>query len=388
MTLARVACIDDLADLARRRIPRFAFDFLDGGAGQELSLRRNRAALDAIALAPRCCRGVTPRTEMRVLGNEYRLPFGLAPVGLGNLVWPQADGTIAALAAEAGMPVVLSSAATTSLEDIARAAPGFWFQLYVARNPKISRDLMRRARAVGVEVLVVTVDIPVAGKRNRDIRNRLTLPFRPGVGTLVDLLSHPSWALATLRHGSPTFVNYAPYSSGDTRAQSLAQFMNDQIKGDLTWDDLRAMREAWPGKLVIKGILSPEDALLARQIGADAVWVSNHGGRQLDSAPAPCDALPGIRGAVGPSYPLLMDGGVRGGEDIVKARLRGADFVMAGRCFYYGAAAAGRDGAARAITLLADELRRALIQIGCPAFSELDARWEWLSVSPSRPSPS
>jgi isopentenyl diphosphate isomerase/L-lactate dehydrogenase-like FMN-dependent dehydrogenase len=381
MTLEEAASIDDLAELARRRIPRFAFDFLDGGAGGEIGLRRNRAALEAIALMPRYCTGVTPRTGMRLLDRDYALPFGLAPIGLGNLVWPQADATLATLAAEAGMPVVVSSAATTSIEEMARAAPGAWFQIYVARNAEISRDLMRRAQSAGVEVLVVTIDIPVPGKRNRDLRNRLTLPFRPGLGTLLDLVSSPSWSLAMLRHGSPTFVNYAPYSTGDARAQSLAQFMGEQIKGDLTWDDLRAIRELWPGKMIVKGVLAAEDARLALALGADALWVSNHGGRQLDSAPAPCDALPGIRAAVGASCPLIMDGGVRSGEDIVKARLRGDDFVMTGRALYYGVAAGGRAGGARAIALLADELRRALGQIGCPSFAELDARWESRAAS-------
>lgn len=381
-SLDEAACVDDLARLARRRIPRFAFDFLDGGAGAEIGLRRNRAALDAIALLPRYCTPAPVRTETRLLGRDYPLPFGLAPVGLGNLVWPEADLTLAALAAEAGIPVVASSAATTSIEQMAAAAPGAWFQLYVARDPDISRDMLRRARAAGVEVLVVTVDIPVPGKRNRDIRNRLSLPFRPGLGTLFDVLSRPAWSMATLRRGSPTFANYAPYATGNTRSQSLARFMAEQIKGDLTWDDVRALRDLWPGKMVVKGLLAPEDARAAVELGADGVWVSNHGGRQLDSAPAPCDVLPAIRAAVGPSYPLIMDGGVRSGEDIVKARLRGADFVMTGRCFYYGVAAGGRAGGSRVIALLADELRRALGQIGCPSFAELDGRWEWRAGEP------
>ena len=382
MALQQAACIDDLAALARRRLPRFAFDFLDGAAGEEAGLRRNRSAFGTVLLKPRYGAGVDPDCSARLFGRTYRFPFGVAPVGLGNLSWPGAEATLAGIARDNDIPFVLSTVGGTAIEAAAEAAPdNCWFQLYVQRREEVSRDLLRRAREAGMRVLVVTVDIAASNTRRRDIRNRFVIPFRITAGLVADLVRHWRWSLATLAAGPPSFVNMAPYATAES-GQSLAQFISSAFKTDLTWDDVRRLRDQWDGPMVVKGILAPEDALMAVQAGADGVWVSNHGGRQLDSAPATIDALPAVRAAVGPSVPVLMDSGVRSGEDMVKARLMGADFVFCGRAFYYGMAAGGRAGGERAMTLLAEDLRRTLVQIGCASFAELDRRWVWGLNSP------
>lgn len=375
--LTRAASIDDLARLARRRLPRFAFDFLDGAAGEEAGLRRNRAALGEVLLKPHYGVGVDPDSSATLFGQTWRQPFGVAPVGLGNLAWPGSDLALAGLARDNGIPFVLSTVASTAIEAAAAAAPGHcWFQLYVQRQEAVNRDLLRRADAAGLKVLVVTIDIAASNTRRRDIRNRFVIPFRITPRLVADLVRHYRWSLATLKAGPPSFANLAPYATAES-GQSLAEFISSAMKTDLTWDDIRRLRDQWSGTLVVKGILTPEDAVAALAAGADGVWVSNHGGRQLNAAPATIDALPAVRAAVGPAVPVLMDSGLRSGEDMVKARLRGADFLFSGRSFYYGMAAGGPPGGERAMALLAEDLRRTLLQIGCPAFAELDRRWEW-----------
>ncbi|KIL97958.1 L-lactate dehydrogenase [Paramagnetospirillum magnetotacticum MS-1] len=375
--MSNAASIGDLAKRARWRIPGFAFGFLDGGSGEEDGLRRNRDRLEAVILAPKACTGAKPDTTATLFGRDYRLPFGAAPVGMGNLLWPGADLMVARQAARLGFPVVASTVATTALEDIAKAADGnAWFQLYVSREERINRDLLARAWAAGIRELVVTVDVPVAGDRRRDLRNRFVLPFKPGARFVAQLAMAPFWALSTLKHGSPGFPNLARYV-GEVDGKTLAGFISSQIKDDLTWDDLKSLRDQWQGRMLVKGIMTASDAKTALGLGADGIWVSNHGGRQLDSAPAAIDSLSAIRAALGPDPVVVMDGGIRSGEDVVRAGATGADFVFCGRAFYYGAAAAGEAGAARAADLLAADLKRTLIQIGCPSWSVLDDGWLW-----------
>ncbi len=273
--------------------------------------------------------------------------------------------------------MVASTVATTALEAIAEAAEGnAWFQLYVSREDRINRDLLARAWAAGIRQLVVTVDVPVAGDRRRDVRNRFVLPFKPGPRFALQVAAAPAWALATLKAGSPGFPNLARYGS-QADGRTLAGFVSAQIKDDLTWDDVRGLRDLWQGRLLVKGIMTVPDARAALEIGADGIWVSNHGGRQLDAAPASIDSLSAIRAALGKEPVVVMDGGIRSGEDVVRAGAMGADFVFCGRAFYYGAAAAGEAGVARAADLLAADVRRALIQIGCPAWAALDEGWVW-----------
>jgi (S)-mandelate dehydrogenase len=377
MTFGNSASIGDLARRARWRLPAFAFGFLDGGSGEEGGLRRNRERLEAVLLAPRACTGVRPETEASLFGRDYTLPFGAAPVGMGNLLWPGADLMVARQAARLGFPVVASTVATTALEEIAEAAEGYaWFQLYVSREERINRDLLARAWAAGIRELVVTVDVPVAGDRRRDARNRFVLPFKPGPRFALQVAAAPFWALETLKAGSPGFPNLARYGN-QTDGRTLAGFVSAQIKDDLTWEDVRRLRDLWQGRLLIKGIMTAPDAKAALETGADGIWVSNHGGRQLDAAPASIDSLAAVREVLGREAVVVMDGGIRSGEDVVRAGAMGADFVFCGRAFYYGAAAAGEAGVARAADLLAADVRRTLIQIGCPSWAALDGEWVW-----------
>jgi (S)-mandelate dehydrogenase len=368
--------IADLRRLARRRIPRFAFDYLDGGADDESALARSRAAWDEIRLVPRVGRDVARRGfGLDLFGRRWAAPLGVAPTGLTGLAWPGADLMIARAAAAMNVPVVLSTPATASIEDAAAAVPDgqLWFQLYVPQRIETAFDLLRRANAAGIRVVMVTMDVPVPGKRERDHRNGFGLPLRYGPRMLLDLGTHPRWSLAMLRAGPPRFANHLPYAppeiaSGTTR---MAAFIASQVMPSLTWDLLRRLRDAWPGIFLAKGILDPSDAEEALRIGADGIVVSNHGGRQLDAAPATAAALPAIVKAVRGRVPVLVDGGVRRGADIARAIALGADCVLAGRPTLYGVAAGGEAGAARALALLVEELDRTMAMLGCRSLEEL-----------------
>jgi len=358
--------VDDLRLRARRRLPRFAFDFIDGGAGDEGSLRRNVEAYRQATLTPRVLRNVDGdlATAAPIFGKTWRVPFGVAPIGMAGIAWPGIDGWIAAGAERAGAPYTASTPATATLEELRQAAPtSSWFQLYVGREQWIADDLLRRAEAVGYDTLLVTADVPKPGRRRRDTRNRFILPLRPSARMAFDVVTHPGWSMAVARAGSPRFRNLETYTKKSS-ASSLAEFMASQSSGRLDWAVFDQIRATWQGRIALKGVLSPIDALEAAKRGADAVVVSNHGGRQLASAPAPLHALGAIRDALGPEFPILLDGGIRCGEDILKGLLAGADFVLMGRPFVYAAGAYGQEGAERVFDLLRDELVNAMGQIG------------------------
>jgi (S)-mandelate dehydrogenase len=365
--------INQLRDAARSRLPRFAFDFMDGGSGRELALDRNCEAFSQVELLPRALVNCESRnSQVELLGQRFKFPFGIAPIGLANLIWPGADTSLARAAATSNIPYVLSTAGTTSIEAIAAISPQAWFQLYVGRDQAIVDSLISRAETAGFPVLVVTVDVPAPGKRVRDLVNRFSLPFRPTTRMAVDLLRHPSWTMATSRAGAPRFANLELYSAKNASSQSLATLMAGQSSARLDWQVLDEIRSRWPRKLVVKGLLNPEDARQAKVIGVDGIIVSNHGGRQLESAPAPLAILREIRTAVGDDISVLLDGGIRSGEDIAKALALGADFVLLGRAFLYGVAALGPElGATETIRILSDELERAQVQLGCRNYPEL-----------------
>lgn len=376
MKLDRVVNLGEFRALAKARLPRLVFDYIDGGADDEAGIARNRAAFERHCLLPRYLSGVDrPDPGAALFGRAHALPFGIAPVGLAGFARPGADAMMARAAVEADIPFVMSGAATISVEALAKIAPRHaWFQLYTARDRRVTEDILRRARDAGIEVLVLTVDMPVHANRERDIRNGMTAPPTPTPAAILDMLFHPAWLVGLIRHGAPRFENWAPYAGVDNpTAKQITAFFSTQVPFTQTWHDLDAFRRLWPGKLVLKGILHPEDARRAQAQGMDGVILSNHGGRQLDSAPAPLDMLPAVRRAVGPTFALMLDSGIRRGSDIVKARALGADFTFIGRPAMFATAAAGEAGTRKAIALLRREIELILAQIGCPRLAEIDS---------------
>ena len=360
-----LTCVSDLRPRAKRRLPKFVFDYLDGGAGSEAGVRRNEQAFEELMLKPRALVNIESRNlETTLFGRRWAAPFGIAPIGLGNLIWPRAEEAIARAAAAADIPYTLSTAANTKLERIAEIAPGHaWFQLYVSKRDEDVADIVARAERAGYEVLLLTVDVPLAARRLRDIRNNFMVPFKITPRIALELLTHPVWSLQTLGAGVPRFVNVEQYAPMVNR-QSIAAYLTSEIRGRFDWEDLQRLRARWRGRLLVKGVMTADDSVRARDLGCDGVVVSNHGGRQLDSAPATIDVLPEIRDAVGRDFPLILDSGVRSGEHIVKALAAGADFVLVGRAMMYAVAAYGPSAAKELIKLLIDEASRCLGQIG------------------------
>lgn len=372
MRLDRAASIEDLRRMARRRIPRFAFDLVDGGAESERNMRRNSEAFEEVELTPRYMRDVsTIDMSTGLFGQRFSAPFGMAPIGMLNAFWPDADLTLARLCKRENVPYVASSAASTSLEQLAEAADGNgWFQLYVSSDASVTEGLIARAEASGYPVMMVTADVPAAGKRDRDIRNQLSVPFRITPEVLVQLMLNPRWSLTTLLHGKPSVANYADLLQSAT---SYADVQKTLITPGFTWDDLKRLRDRWPGKLLVKGVLHPDDAVKCADLGCDGVVVSNHGGRQVAFGPPTIEALPAVAEALNGRIAILLDSGVRRGADILRAKALGADFALAGRALAFGVGAGGAAGADRAMEILRLELQRALGQLGIASYASIDA---------------
>ncbi|HVR53722.1 MAG TPA: alpha-hydroxy acid oxidase [Pseudorhodoferax sp.] len=381
MKLSSAINLDDLRRMARRKLPRIAFDFIEGGADDELCLARNRAAFAQHRLLPRYLRDVRERTQsVTLFGRRYASPVGISPTGLAGLFRPDADRMLAAAARAADVPFLLSSAANAALEDALPVAPEHvWFQMYCTSDPAINADLVARARRAQVRVLVVSVDVPVNSNRERNRRNGFSRPFRMTAGVALEALGHPMWVLRYLRTGGiPMMRNWLPYAPAGADAGQVADLYGTLTPAPMVdWEHLRRIRADWPGPLVVKGLLHPEDARAAVALGVDGLVVSNHGGRQLDAAPAPLEMLPAIRAAVGPELPLLLDSGVRRGSDAVIARCLGADAVIFGRPTLYGVAVAGQAGALHALQTMRREIDMVLAQIGCARFEALDAGYLW-----------
>lgn len=375
MRIDRAVNIDELRLMARRRLPRVVFDFIEGGVEDELCLARNESSFAHCRLLPRYLVDVSSRDQSATLfGQAYASPFGIAPTGLAGLARPGADLMLAEAAAAANIPFIMSGASTASIEDAARVAPRHaWYQLYAARDTKISEDLIRRARDAGMNALVLTVDVPVGSKRERNLRNGFELPLRLKWSRMLEALLHPGWLAGYLRNGMPRLENWAPYAGVGSNAPAIAGFMAKQTPGAPTWRDLETFRRLWPRHLVVKGILHPDDAIRAADIGVDGIIVSNHGGRQLDLASSSLDVLPAIHAAVGDRVTLMIDSGIRRGAHILAALCIGARFAFVGRATLYGAAAGGLPGVRRAIAILREEIDRVMAQIGCPNLASLDA---------------
>jgi L-lactate dehydrogenase (cytochrome) len=358
---------------ARRRIPRFAWDYLAGGIGREAVLAENCARLDRVKLRPRylVADAETPDLAHALLGDEYPLPFGVAPLGLSGLIWPDAALHLARAAKHKGIPFALSNVATSSIEQVGAIGGNIWYQHYAFADNEVNADLLRRAQAAGFETLVITVDIPTATRRERDIRNGLSVPPAFALRTLMDIVQRPAWALAMLRAGVPEFSSITPYLPRGLSLAQLGMRLAEMIEGHVSREKLQWYRAQWTGKLIVKGILDADDAEDCVTIGADAIIVSNHGGRQLDAAQTAIDALPAIRARVGADFPLLADGGIRNGLDIARYLALGADFVLLGRAFMFALGALGAPGPAHAMTLLQQELRSTMGQLGCPSIRRL-----------------
>lgn len=365
--------IADLRLAARRRLPRAVFDFIDGGAEDEVTLRANRAAFEGVRLLPRVLADVSAiDTQTSILGKAAGLPIAIAPTGAIGFGWRGADVAIAKSAATFGVPYSLSMLGTASIERIAREAPGrLWFQAYFLKQRDFTLGLIDRARAAGYETLIVTADVPVGGKRERDHRNHFSVPFRYTSRNLLDFASRPAWALPMLFRGIPEMENLAGLIPEANEAAALASSVARNNDATLDWEVLKKVRDRWPGKMLVKGILRADDAERALAVGCDGVIVSNHGGRQLDGAVAALDALPPIVRAVGGKASVLLDGGVRRGVDVVKALACGAQAVMIGRATLYGVCAAGEAGAMRALEILSDELVRSMQLCGARRISEI-----------------
>jgi len=365
--------IEELRQAAKRRLPRSVFDFIDGGAEDESTLRENRAAFERVRLVPRVLRDVSSvDTSAMILGKPAALPLVIAPTGAVGFGWRGGDEAVARAAVAQGIPYTMSAAVTTSIEKVAAAAPGrLWFQAYFFRDREFSFGLIERARKAGYETLMVTADLAVGGKRERDFRNHFSVPFSFTAKNVLDFASRPAWALDMLINGMPEMENLAGLADAGANAAKIASSVGRNHDPALDWDVLKRVRDAWPGKLLVKGVSHPGDAEQAVALGCDGVVVSNHGGRQLDSAVATFDALPQVVRAVGGKAAVLMDGGVRRGSDILKAVARGAQAVMVGRATYYGVCAAGEPGARRALDILSDEFVRTMQLCGVRSVGEI-----------------
>jgi (S)-mandelate dehydrogenase len=373
--------VEDWRQKARRRLPRFAFDYLDGGAGSERCLERNRHALDSLALMPDTLCDVTDcSTKTHLFGQEFDYPIILAPTGFNGLLWHRGDVALARAARAVGIPSVISTASTSPINEVAAAnAEHAWFQLYAFGDRRITESLLRAASAAGCTVLMLTVDTAVSGNRSRDIRNGFTMPFRPTPRLILDALAHPRWLLDLLRFGAPQLVNVVASTDGTAgAADARAMLMTRNFDRSLTWKSLEWLRERWSGQLVLKGILRASDAKRATECGADAIVVSNHGGRQLDSAPATIDALPPVLDAVGQTMPVLIDSGFRSATDIVKALALGARAVLLGRSPLYALAAGGEKAVHLALRTLIEDLIRTLRLLGVSDIRKLRRDHVWL----------
>ena len=360
---SRYPALSDLRRSARARLPRFVWDYLDSGTGTEATTRGNRAALDRVRLMPSILHGeVAPDLATSLLGQEHALPVGIAPVGMSGLVWPEAERHLARAAARNALPYALSTVASVTPEDIAGdIGPHAMFQLYPPRDPEIRRDMLRRARDAGFSTLVLTVDVPVGSRRERQVRSGLTQPPKLTPRILAQIATRPAWAAGMARRGLPRMRlidDYAP----DTHGLPSTKHAGYLLRTAPDWDYLRWLRDAWDGPFVVKGVLGAMDAARLTEEGVDAIWISNHAGRQFDAAPATIEVLPAIRAAT--DLPVILDGGVEGGLDILRAMALGADFVMMGRGWHYALAALGPDGPDHLAAILRADLEANMGQLG------------------------
>lgn len=375
--VTRCGTIGELRAAARRGLPRVMFDFIDGGAGDEVTLARNRADFAELEILPRTLVDVSSvDLSTTVLGEPVAVPLLAAPMGLNGLVHHTGEAAIARALHDAGSIYVLGAMASYSIEEIAELAPGSsWLQMYLWKDRGLVGELMDRAAAVGQRVLVLTVDVPRPAGRDRDRRNGFGLPPRMTARTLVEGLVRPRWSAQFIRHPRLAAQSVAGHGGGAQDPVSITEYINRQFDPTATWEDVRWFRERWSGPIVIKGLLRADDARRAIALGADAIGVSNHGGRQLDHAPSAIRALQDVLDAVGGEAEVYVDGGIRRGSDMFKALAAGATACMVGRPLVYGLGAGGEAGVRHAVAILTEELRTTMGLAGCRSVAELDASW-------------
>ncbi|TLP67848.1 alpha-hydroxy-acid oxidizing protein [Parasedimentitalea maritima] len=370
---SRYPAVSDLAHRARRRLPKFVWEYLDSGTGTEATKARNRAALDQVGFLPSILHGpIDIDLSTSLFGETLPLPFGVAPLGMSGLIWPDAERHLARTAATADIPYSLSTVATQSPEDLApHLGKQGWFQLYPPKDPDIRKDMLARAKASGFKVLILTADVPVASRRERQVRSGLTQPPKLTPRLMAQVMMRPAWAMGMAQRGMPHMRTLDKYISGEMGNLSSTAHVGYLLRTSPDWDYVQWLRDHWDGPLVIKGTMRPEDALRLQQIGADALWVSNHAGRQFDGTPASIEMLPKIRQVT--DLPLIFDSGVESGLDILRALALGANFVMLGRAFHFALAALGPSGPAHLINILKKDLEANMGQLGCSSLLKLPA---------------
>lgn len=373
--MAVTANIADLRKAARKRLPRAVFGYLDGGSFEQDTLQRNISALEKVRLRQRVLRDVSRRdTSVSILGRKLKSPILLAPVGMSGLMHRHGEAVAAKAAEDLDLPYILSTMSICSVEEVAAATTKpFWFQLYVWKDKEATRDVLRRAQAAGCDTLVVTVDLQALAPRHADLHNGLTVPIRPTLKNALDLMRRPAWCRAFFTGGVPSFGNIAPYAQAGGHPNAVMKWSNSQFDPALDWKAIEFIRSVWEGPMLIKGILDAEDAATALSVGAQGVVVSNHGGRQLDGTISSIEALPAVRAKLGPEALILMDSGIRTGQDIFRAIALGADACLIGRAYAYGLAADGGAGVRRGVRILQRELEITMALCGVASLRDITA---------------
>ena len=365
--------IDLLREKARKRIPRFAFEYLDGGCNEEVNIRKNTREIREVELVPHYLDAYSnANLETELFGHTYSAPFGIAPVGLQGLMWPNASEILAQAAVDHNIPFVLSTVSTSSIERISEITEGkAWYQLYHPADNAVRDDMIKRAQAAECPVMVLLCDTPTFGFRPKEIRNGLSMPPRMSIRNILQILGKPRWAFGTLKHGQPNFEMLKPYMPGNLNLKQLGQFMDQMFSKRMDMEKIKPIRDLWKGKLVLKGVACEHDADLAIQLGLDGIIVSNHGGRQLDAGESTIKPMTRIAKKYGDQITVMMDSGLRSGPDVARCMASGAAFTFMGRSFMYGTAALGNKGGDHTISLIKTQLKQVMEQVGCSHTHEL-----------------
>src|SRR5258708_8519641 len=368
-----VVNINDLRKLDKKRLPKVAYDFIEGGTDDEVALVTNEQAFRQARIVPRYLVDVSVRDQSTTLfGRTYSSVIGIAPTGLAGLFRRGADLMLAEAAREANVPFIMSGTSTASIEDLAKVAPDHgWYQLYSAKNQAISEDMIKRVGDAGLRTLVFTVDVPEGSNRERNVRNGWGPPLKLSLATKFEALMHPAWMMEWMKHGTPYFDNWSKYAGPNATAEKVADLVAYQNRAPMTWKHVERYRELWKGNFVLKGIMHPDDAIRAHALGVDGIMVSNHGARQLDTAPSPIEQRPAFRDAVGDKMTVMFDGGIRRGMDAVIALCTGAKFVFVGRPTLYGVTAGGIPGAAKALNIVRRQLDSTMAPLGATKIANL-----------------